>query len=171
MRNVLTRLLVVSCVLGGWACVGEELIYSGSWVKPQAPLRLVPGKFSEVSLKVRNEGTATWSPEDVYVEPTVLPSSWVGGFLRLSRETEPGEVGTFKGGLSAGASEGWAEVSWAVHVRGAPFGGSLVTPVEVTCSDGAFCNGVESFVEGRCVPGGKPCGDSAECTEEAGCLQ
>lgn len=36
--------------------------------------------------------------------------------------------------------------------------------VEVTCSDGVFCNGIERFVNGSCVRGPNPCDDHVNCT-------
>jgi len=140
MRAAWTRLLAVSFVFWCEGCVGDAPLYSGSWVEPAEPLRVEAGRFSPVSLEVRNEGTATWTSEEVYVLPMMLPPSWIGGRLKLARETKPGEVGSFGGTLSAGsAGAGQYSASWAVFVRGAQFGGELETPVEVTCSNGTSC--------------------------------
>ncbi len=39
--------------------------------------------------------------------------------------------------------------------------------VDADCSDGAFCNGAESCVDGRCQPGEAPCGADEVCDEAA----
>ena len=43
---------------------------------------------------------------------------------------------------------------------------AVKVPVEVTCSDGVFCNGMERWVNGRCVPGLVPCNDDDSCTAD-----
>jgi hypothetical protein len=165
MRAALTLMLTVSSVFLCEGCVADALIYSGSWVEPAEPLRVAPGKFSTVALEVRNKGTATWIPEEVYVSPKVVPPSWTGGALRLMRQTKPGEVAPFEGTLSPGTTGvGLSSVSWAVFIRGTAFGEVLETQVEVTCSNGTFCDGEERFANGRCVSGVKPCDDGAQCT-------
>jgi len=139
VRTVLTLLLAFSCALVCGACSGDDSLYSGSWVEPEAPLRLEPGKFSTVSLEVMNKGTATWTGEDVYVQAQEVPDAWIGGMLRLTRQTKPGEVGTFRGNLSPGDGVGLFEVRWEVLTRGAVFGEPLDTVVEVTCPDEVTC--------------------------------
>jgi hypothetical protein len=166
MRKVLTLLVAVSCLSLCVACEEDDSLYSGSWVEPSGPLRLVPRKFSTVSLEVRNKGTATWKPGEVAVTAREVPSSWLGGTLVLTREAKPGEVATFRGNISAGVEVGLHEVGWAAQTRGVAFGEILKTPVEVTCSDGAFCNGEERFANGQCVGGALPCDDGAACTED-----
>lgn len=170
MRMVLTLLWAFSCVLVCGACGEDASLYSGSWVAPEAPLRLKPGKFETVVLEVENKGTSTWTSEHVYVQAQSVPDSWKGGVLNLTRQTRPGEVGTFRGELYSGTSVGPFTVSWAVFVRGVAFGGPLETQVEVTCLDTVFCNGEERFADGQCVPGAPPCAESAKCTEEGRCL-
>ena len=170
MRIVLTLLWACSCVLVCGACAEDESLYSGSWVEPQAPLRLKPRKFETVSLEVANDGTATWTSEHVYVEARQVTGSLKGGVLNLTRTTKPGEVGTFRGELYSGTEVGQFEVSWVVLVRGVAFGGQLKTAVEVTCLDEVFCNGEERFTDGQCVAGANPCAEGAKCTEDGGCL-
>lgn len=42
---------------------------------------------------------------------------------------------------------------------------NLDIPLEVTCSDGIFCNGIERFVQGACVPAATyTCDDGYDCT-------
>ncbi len=169
MRIVLTLLWACSCVLVGGACVDDASLYSGDWVEPEAPLRLKPKKFETISLEIRNDGTSTWTSEHVYVEAREVPDSWKAGVLNLTRTTQPGEVGTFRGDIYTGTQVGLFEVSWAALVRGVEFGGRLTTVMEVTCLDALFCNGEERFADGQCVAGANPCADGAKCTEEGGC--
>ena len=52
----------------------------------------------------------------------------------------------------------------AVHECGWTLTRTTHRQVEVTCSDGKFCNGAETFANGACVDGRPPCDDDDECT-------
>jgi hypothetical protein len=166
VRNVLTLLAAVSYLSLCVACVDDDTLYLGRWVEPSAPLRVAPGQLTQVSLQVRNEGTASWKPEEVYVSAREVPSTWSGGFLALARQTKPGEVAVFQGSITAAPEVGLHEVGWAVQTRGIAFGEVLKTAVEVTCSNGNFCDGEERFANGRCAAGTNPCDDGEACTED-----
>ena len=118
MRKTLTLLAAVSYLVLGAACTDDDRPYQGSWVAPSGALRAMPGAFSPVALQVKNEGTTAWKPGDVTVQPQALPDGWQGGVLKLTRQTKPGEVGTFLGNLSASPQVGLYELSWALHARG-----------------------------------------------------
>jgi hypothetical protein len=166
VRRVLTLLAAVSFLVLGVACTEDATSYQGSWVTPAGPVRVLPGKFSPVALQMKNEGTTTWKPGEVSVHPKEVPAGWKGGVLKLTERTKPGEVGTFVGNLSAADQVGLYEMGWAVEVRGEAFGEPLERPVEVTCSNGIFCDGEERFADGKCLPGTAPCDDGAACTQD-----
>jgi hypothetical protein len=166
VRRALTLLAAVSLLVLGVACTDDDTPYQGSWVAPSGSLRALPGQFSPVSVQVKNLGTTAWKPGDVSVKPQELPDGWQGGVLKLTRQTKPGEVGTFLGNLSATAQVGLYSVSWALYGRGTEFGEALARQVEVTCSNGLFCDGEERFANGKCVAGTAPCDDGAACTED-----
>ncbi len=158
--------LLVGISLLAAACDDDDSTYSGILLAPEAPLRVPPGGVGAISLSARNDGTATWTRGEVRLQLTPQ-ESWTGGTLELFGETKPGQVGTFRGGLSAPPVVGLHEVEWSPKVLGATFGEALKVKVEVTCSDGVFCNGEERFADGRCVQGPAPCDDGAECTQDA----
>ncbi|MDY7225460.1 lysyl oxidase family protein [Hyalangium rubrum] len=165
MRKVLTWLGALAVL--GIACVDDDTLYSATWVEPTAPLRAPPSRGGIVSLSLKNEGTAKWKPREVYVMPRPGQEAWAGGTLHISQDVKPGEVGTFRGALAGPGVVGLHELEWGTWVRGVAFGESLKTQVEVTCSDGTFCNGEERFTNGQCVSGPPPCDDGAECTQDA----
>jgi hypothetical protein len=58
-------------------------------------------------------------------------------------------------------------LAWHAALDGKTTGDPIPLDVEVTCSDGVFCNGVEQFVAGACQPGKSPCDDGQPCTMDA----
>ena len=64
---------------------------------------------------------------------------------------KPGETATFTGPVPTPALPGLHELTWTPHHKDKAFGNTVRTSVEVTCSDGVFCNGEERFSNGRCV--------------------
>jgi hypothetical protein len=133
---------------------------------PQAAhpaLRVSPLGPSTVSLTVTNGGTATWKPGKVRMALREEPS-WSGGTLELVAPAEPGAQATFRGPLSGPAHPGLYTLGWHLQRKGTSQGSPIELPVEVTCSDGVFCNGEERFAGGQCVSGPSPCDDGAACT-------
>jgi len=103
---------------------------------------------------------------------SALQSSLPAPRLRLDADelpVQPGQWAIFRGLLPAPAFIGVFELEWMAH---GPCGTITIDQqtewrsiVEVTCSDGVFCNGMERWINGQCVsaPVGA-CDDLADCT-------
>jgi hypothetical protein len=159
---------IILCVLGAVAAVlsgcHDDETYAFTGPEAVETQRVVPAGSSPVTAFVRNAGTATWRRYEVRL---VVPEqeSWKGGTLELLKPTNPGELATFIGRLAGPAQPGLHTIKGRLEVRALPFGDSVELPLEVTCSDGVFCNGEERFANGRCVPAAAPsCDDATECT-------
>jgi hypothetical protein len=159
VRKVLS--LWAGLVLLATAC-DDDATYVAAWEPPEAPLHLPPDTPGEVHLRMKNEGTATWKPGQVQL----VPQGWTGGPLALSEQVKPGQVASFRGQVSAPAQPGVHTVRWTPQHKGAAFEQAFETSVEVTCSNGEFCDGEERFADGKCVAGPPPCDDGAACTDD-----
>ncbi|MBN1208850.1 MAG: hypothetical protein JXB05_28585 [Myxococcaceae bacterium] len=163
MRKSLCVLGAVAFLLGG--CDDEET-YVASWTEPAVAPRVAPGGTGKVSLPVLNTGTATWKIGEVTLVPRAQ-EGWSGRPLELLKNAKPGEEATFVGDLSAPGWPGLHVLGWTPEHKGKAFEGAFEAKVEVSCSDGVYCNGEERYAAGQCVPGRAPCDDGAECTADA----
>ncbi|MFL5347254.1 MAG: lysyl oxidase family protein [Hyalangium sp.] len=161
----------ILCFLGAVACLGllsgcdDDGTYVATMPEPPALARLSPGGSGTLSLALRNDGTATWKTGQVKLALTDTPE-W-SGTLELAKETKPGEMASFEGKATAPAQPGLHSLKWTPRHKGTAFESAVEAQVEVTCSDGIFCNGEERFANGECVAGPPPCDDGTACTTDA----
>lgn len=162
---------IILCVLGAVAVVlsgcDDDGTYAYTELEEAAePPRVAPGGTLPVSVSVLNSGTATWKQSEVrLVFPEQAP--WSGGRLELAKQVKPGELAAFHGALAVPAQPGLHTLEGTITYKEIPFvpyGDPIELKVEVTCSDGIFCNGEERFANGQCVPGAGACDDGTECT-------
>ncbi|MCC7536217.1 MAG: hypothetical protein IT379_08385 [Deltaproteobacteria bacterium] len=118
-----------------------------------------------VEIEAENAGTADWTAGSVTLVYGGDPS-FAEGDLALGADTASGARGTFSGTLRAPMQPGRFVLSWQAEADGEAFGPMIDAAVEVTCSDGVFCNGVERFAGGACVEGSDPCDDGQACTTD-----
>lgn len=154
------------CVLGAVAVLlsgCDDDTYEFTELEPAAPQNVLPAGNDALSVSVKNSGTATWKKGDVTL---VLASQegWSGGTLQLEKNVKPGEAATFTGTVATPALPGLHELTWTPRHKDKAFTGTVRTSVEVTCSDGIFCNGEERFSNGQCVSSRSACDDGTECT-------
>jgi lysyl oxidase len=162
LRKILCLLGTVAVLLS--ACDDDET-YVATATEAAAPQRLLPGGSGKLSVTVVNSGTATWKPGDVKLA-LADQAPWSNATLALEKKTKAGEVATFSGDVSAPAQPGLHALSWKLQHKGKDSGDPVEVKVEVTCSDGVFCNGEERFANGQCVPGAAPCDDDTACTQD-----
>ena len=144
----------------------EDLTYVATVADPPPALgHVAPGGTTSLSVSLRNEGTATWTMGKVRLALKDQPE-W-SGTLELVRNTKPSEVATFEGEVTAPGQPGRHTLKWVAEHRGTPFESAAEVQVEVTCSDGVFCNGEERYAAGECVSGPPPCDDGTACTQDA----
>ena len=146
---------------------------------------LRPGDAADVSVTIVNSGAAHWTPatassialsvtvngpHPVSVSPSsLLPAGTggrgeaalqAGGSLQLRGVLQlwsrPPRVGLFELSFSSPASS-------AVRVNTT----GLSLSLELTCSDGVFCNGAEQLVGDACSSGPPACDDGDECTADS----
>ena len=127
--------------------------------------RVRPGAGLAVAVRARNQGDRAWEPGRTWLELAAAPG-WSGGRLELAAPVAVGTPGAFQGVLVAPARPGLERVGLRAVALGTGFG-VLDLEVEVTCSDGVFCNGPERWSEGRCVPAPPPCDDGQACTRDS----
>jgi len=165
MRRFLSlALLVTSASALIPACGARDVSeFDLSITTPTLSSRVAPGAMLAVVIGATNTGQAAWEPGEVDLIFAGDPW-WTSATLRLDKTTEPGAFGSFAGQLPAPPWPGVHTLRWQGSYHGEPFGPSVDAKVEVTCSDGLFCNGAERFVDGRCVAGIDPCDDGTDCT-------
>lgn len=163
LRQTLCLLGVIAFLLSGCS---DDGTYVATLTEPTSTSRLVPGSSVDMSVSLRNDGTATWKPGEVQVllQDT---AGWTGRTLTLEQKTKPGEVGTFRGPVAVPGQPGLHTLKWMAWHKQTPFGNPAEVKAEVTCSDGVFCNGEERFANGTCVSGPPPCDDETACTADA----
>ncbi len=134
------------------------------------PSRVRPGEVLSVQVVVTNDGaeplTADYGVEALLTSESAPPEDWPSATLALAAEAAPGAVATFSAELTAPSRTGYYRLEWQLTQGGALIGEPVSGWVDVTCSDGVFCNGVERFAGGRCVEGPAPCDDGEECTAD-----
>lgn len=127
--------------------------------------RVAPGAALKVTILVPNKSNGALRPGDVTLA-FQGDAAWKDASLSLALEAPKGGLATFTGGLVAPAP-GRYTLAWQATRAGTAFGPPISVEVEVTCSDGVFCNGAERYVGGKCVPGASPCDDTEACTADA----
>jgi len=165
-RRLLPLCLLPALPLVGPGCSDDISDFSLSNAVVTLDARALPGGSASIRVVARNDGSATWEVGEV-----TLALASGHGFpattIALRSETASGETGTFEGKLSAPARTGLFRLVLDARYEGEPFGAPIAAPpIEVTCSDGVFCNGAERFVAGQCISGTNPCDDGADCTTD-----
>lgn len=133
-------------------------------VRMAIPPRVAPGGSVTATIDLKNTTTATWAAGSKLV--LVGDGQWTGGTLTAAASTKPGKVGSFTGTLGASTQIGRYPLHFQLTVGGAPVGPPIDGKIEVTCSDGIFCNGDERWANGKCVAGPLPCDDGESCTTD-----
>ena len=128
-----------------------------------------PGGAIEVRWTLLNTGSHTWKPDEVWmVTPTPHPyasSGWPRSKLVLEEEIEPMRNGTFIGLVRLPLTTGIFNLTWSVMSSCTGAFGSYTAPIELTCSNGIFCDGMERLVNGVCQPATRAaCDDEQRCT-------
>ena len=86
----------------------------------------------------------------------------------LPYKSKSGTRYTFEATLRAPGQIGRHALSWRFATsNGTLFGAPVEGTIEVTCSDGLFCNGEERLTSRGCVGGPAPCDDDVSCTSDS----
>jgi hypothetical protein len=144
----------------------------------------------EFAISVINKGSVTWGPDvtlslvnkfdgfqywntsnrDAASQSSVshlLNPTPLKPLTLVQPKVAPDATGVFVGLLPAPAFIGVFDITWQASGACGIFPDTTIvkTLVEVTCSDGIFCNGMERFINGRCksAPRGQ-CDDGYNCT-------
>ncbi len=141
--------------------VADDLAVDGA----ELAERVAPGAALAVQISVRNTGAGAWSPEAVSFV-YVGDAGWADVPLAQPATTPAGQAATLGATLTAPGQPGRHRLAWQARRGATDFGPVLQVWVEVTCSDGVFCNGSERFVAGACAAGSDPCNDDADCTAD-----
>lgn len=169
-RSVLA-VLVVSLLAGCQQTVADEgalpMPASTEWgiLGLNVPGQVVPGGQVAVSVTLVNDTADTWRTGQTQFAFTG-DAGWKNGTLALAANTRPGQTGLFRGVLTAPGQIGFHQLAWQLKAAHGNLGEPVTARIEVTCSDGVFCNGFERLVNGRCVAGTPPCDDGALCTQD-----
>jgi len=172
-----TRLVLAAMILGLAACA--EAPEADLAPSPPSPLSNGPTASSVVvTLGPRGARVSPAGSIDVKVEATLSKldkkstvvlaftgpaADW--GQAGLPMTVKSGDRYTFQGTLVAPRQIGRHDLSWRfVQSTGGAFGAPVLIGMEVTCSDGIFCNGEERWTVDGCVPGPAPCDDGVACT-------
>jgi len=161
---MLARCTALVLVLG--AASAAVAAPSSTLVSTSIPPRVLPKGTLAVSITLRNTGNTTWTPGSMQLTFTGDAAAWPNASFALDKRTTPNKQATFTGSLQAGQQIGRHRLSWQPTVNGAAIGSPVVATVELTCSDGVFCNGEERFVNGKCVKASTPCDDAAACSAD-----
>jgi len=122
--------------------------------------RVLPGGTTTVIVTATLSGTLS----GVRLRFTGDPS-WPNADLPL--QSRQGDRYTFGATLTAPMQIGAHVLTWRFALAdGSPFGSPVEGHIEVTCSDGTFCNGEERLTSRGCVPGPPPCDDHVACTAD-----
>lgn len=129
------------------------------------PSRVLPGAAARVTITAINASDGPIHPGEVtiaYQGSVALP----GASLDLAQVVAPRGEAVFAGAFVAPFAPGRYPLVWQARRNGRAFGLVITARLEVTCSDGMFCNGEERFTGGACVSGPAPCDDGEPCTED-----
>jgi hypothetical protein len=164
-KSLLCVLGVVAVLLSG--CDDDKTYGASSEMELTAPQPVVPASSGALSVTVKNTGTATWKKGEVtLVLVSQEQEGWSSGTLGLATSVKPGETATFTGTVPTPAQTGLHTLTWTPHQKGTPFEAPVRMQVEVTCSDGIYCNGEERFANGQCVTVRAACDDGTDCTAD-----
>jgi hypothetical protein len=132
--------------------------------------RVEPGGSTVVTVLAKNTGNASWLPGEVSMPLKNVDTNdpgWTDTPLSLLAATGRAKVGTFRGTLGAPGQIGLHSLTWrATSSAAGDFGPGIVGTIEVTCSNGDYCDGDERLVMGECRPGTSPCDDGTPCTTD-----
>ncbi len=119
----------------------------GTYVEVQATLA---GVSDPSAVVLRFKGDASWGGADL---PGLSKNK--GRFTFGKTITAPARIGVH-------------DLSWQFEVIASQktFGPEVAGKIEVTCSDGLFCNGEERLTSRGCVAGPPPCDDGVACTDD-----
>jgi Lysyl oxidase len=130
------------------------------------PSRALPGAVVAATVTAINASDGPIRPGEVtlgYQGSATLP----GATLTLAQIAAPGAEALFTGTFVSPSAPGRYPLAWQARRGVRAFGPVIPGRLEVTCSDGVFCNGEERFVGGACVRGKAPCDDGQACTDDA----
>ncbi|HEU4408804.1 MAG TPA: lysyl oxidase family protein [Polyangiaceae bacterium] len=177
LLSTLVSIFLVALALVGVSCgsaepnrpvaiepLGPSFIELGDVTVSAAP-RVAPLAAYPVTVTARNRSNGTLEPGEVELHFRG-DAAWGDAPLTLTAPVPAGEVATFRAELVA-PTPGRYELAWRPERSGRGAGAVLAAKVEVTCSDGVFCNGAERFARGACVAGSDPCDDGEACTADA----
>lgn len=123
--------------------------------------RVVPGGTTEVVL----EATLAGAQHGTVVRAVFTGDAGWWPQADLAFTGHDGERYRFAGTLTAPRAAGRHVLSWSLRDGdGVPYGPDVAGAIEVTCSDGSFCNGEERWTVRGCVPESPPCDDGVACT-------
>lgn len=125
----------------------------------------LPGATLDFSVSIFNAGSNTLKKGEVELTFTG-DEAWGDASIPLPSDTEYEGTVKLSKTLTVPAAPGLHHLSWQMTQDGTSFGEPIEIDVEVTCSDGVFCNGVEQFVNGACAKGKAPCDDGEPCTTD-----
>ncbi|MCC6622900.1 MAG: hypothetical protein IT385_16695 [Deltaproteobacteria bacterium] len=118
------------------------------------------------SIVIRVQATLTKLNKKSTVSLSFTGPTAAWGAANLPMTGKSGDRYTFQGTLNAPLQIGRHDLSWRfVQSVGGAFGAPLEVAMEVTCSDGIFCNGEERYTVDGCMSGPAPCDDGVACTE------
>lgn len=161
-------LLLLGAAVHATGCGGTEPTGSFEYTNAQASAAktVAPGAKLAVTVTLVNAGDSTIKKDGTSLEFTG-DKRWTGGALALEADTAPGETAKFSGDVTAPLQTCIFTLSWKAPGSSGMGDPPIALDVEVTCSDGVFCNGVEMFVNGACAAGKDPCDDGQPCTMDA----
>lgn len=140
-----------------------------------APVRIDVGNLYELGVhhaKGREEADVRYrnaARAAGLTQPRVGPDGALAGlaaFATLTGCSSSPPHARLTGRLTASTQIGRYVLAWQGQNAGAPVGPAIAAKVEITCSDGLFCNGDERWSNGKCVAGPPPCDDGESCTTD-----
>jgi hypothetical protein len=152
----------VTCLAGT-----ADAVTSYEIVSVVVPARVLPNGTLPAAITLRNTGNTTWQVGRAALVFGGDATAWPNANLPLPTRTAPTQQVTFSGTLRAGTQIGRHQLLWQPTIEGASVGTSIPATVELTCSDGIYCNGEERFVNGKCANDVMPCDDGEACTTDA----
>ncbi len=132
-------------------------------------LDLGPRVLPEGTTTATVTATITNVPRNVTLSLSFAGNRAVWPSADLPQVSKSRDRYTFRGTLTAPVLIGLHDLSWAFKRSdaSAPFGPVVSDKIEVTCSDGLFCNGEERYTRRGCVSTPQPCDDGVSCTRDS----
>lgn len=136
---------------------------TASAVKVTLSPRVLPGGSTRVTI----EATVAGLRRGATVVASFTGDAGYWGAANLSVTNIKKDRYTFSAMLNAPKLVGVHDMSWQlVASPGGAFGAPITATLEITCSDGIFCNGEERYTVRGCVAGPPPCIDGVACTDD-----